>query len=318
MEKELSADVAIFKDVSNFKDLSKEVSIDYELDIDPKSIWITAAPSSHIKESYVYLQECGKFYSYANHYTKRGSGLQSYLIQCTLSGEGTLEYNNRKYRLTPGHFFWIDCRHPQYYYTNKEVGIWHTIWVHFYGANSSEYYKQFISLNNGSCIALQPSDNTIANYIQKLINIYSNHKNHIIDDIYISGLLTMIMAECINSLSFDHNINVKVPDFIKDAQDYLTKNYTKKITLDDLSFRYNINKYYFQKLFKRYTKYTPNQFLTYIRLNRAKELLRTTTQSISEISFEVGINNVNHFINLFKRQEGITPNAFRKMWHNNQ
>jgi YesN/AraC family two-component response regulator len=240
------------------------------------------------------------------------------LIQCTLSGEGMLEYNDCKYHLSPGHFFWIDCQHPQYYYTNPEVGTWNTIWVHFYGANSDDYYEQFLSLNNRSCVALQPSDNSIVNYMEKLISICTSHKDHIIDDIYASGLLTLIMAECINALLNHDNINAEIPDFIKDAQDYITKNYMQKISLDDLSYKYNINKYYFQKLFKRYTRYTPNQFLNYIRLNHAKDLLRTTPRSISEISYDVGINSVNHFINLFKKQEGITPSTFRKMWHNNQ
>lgn len=298
--------------------MSEQVPSNYVLDMDPKSVWITVAPNPCIKTSYVYLQECGNFYSFANHYTRRKNGLQSYLIQCTLSGEGVLEYGDRKYSLSPGQFFWIDCQHPQYYYTNPVVGTWHTLWIHFYGANTVNYYEHFLSLNNGSHVAPQSSNNHIISHIQELLNIYTNHEIHIIYDIYASGLLTLVMAECIKTLT-EHDMNEQIPDFIKDAQDYLTKNYSKNnISLDDLSRRYNINKYYFQKLFKRYTNYTPNQFLIYTRLNCAKDLLRTTSRTINEISYTVGINSVNHLINLFKRQEGMTPNAFRKMWYNNQ
>ncbi len=297
--------------------MSEQVSISYELDLDPKSIWITAAPDPNLKTSFVYLQECGNFVSYEKHYTRRKSGLQSFLVSCTLSGEGILEYGEHKYKLQPGNFFWIDCRNPQYYYTNPKTGKWHTLWVHFYGANSSRYYEHFLSLNSGLHKAALSSDIQIPSLIQEIIDIYSKKEIKTIDDILISGLLTMMMSECIKSLK-QSMANKEMPDLIKDAMDYLRMNYTKDITLNDLSLRYNINKYYFQKLFKRYTNYSPNQYLIHIRLNTAKELLRTTSRPISEISYEVGINSVNHFINLFKRQEGMTPNAFRKIWYNNQ
>ncbi len=66
---------------------------------------------------------------------------------------------------------------------------------------------------------------------------------------------------------------------------------------------------------KRHIGYTPNEYLILTRMNRAKEQLRTTDLPISEISYNVGIENVSHFINLFKKNEGTTPGAFRKAWY---
>ena len=297
--------------------MNEQVFMNYELDLDPKSIWITAAPAPDIKASFVYLQECGNFYSLAKHYTRRKSGLKSYLIECTLSGEGLLEYEGNQYPLRPGSLFWIDCRLPHYYRTNPEVGIWHTLWVHFYGANSADYYKQFLSFNSGSYVADPASNIHITSLIQEPIHISSKQERNAVDDIYVSGLLTLLMSECLKSLA-PRNVGEGMPESVRDAMDYLMKNYTTDISLDDLAHRYNINKYYFQKLFKRYTNYTPNQYLIQTRLNMARELLRTTSRPVSEISCDVGIGSVNHFINLFKRQEGMTPNTFRKMWFNNQ
>lgn len=90
--------------------------------------------------------------------------------------------------------------------------------------------------------------------------------------------------------------------------------YNERITLDDLAQRFSINKYHFQKLFKRYTGSTPNEYLILTRLNHAKENLRATCKPVREIAQEVGVDNVSHFINLFKKHEGITPNIYRQNW----
>ncbi len=293
------------------------IPMDYELDLSPKSVWITAVPTTNTKASFVYLQECGEFYSNSRHFTRRKGGLQSYLIEYTLSGEGILEYEGQTYDLKSGDFFWIDCEQPQYYYTNPEVGSWHTVWVHFYGSNSRYYYDQFVTLNNGKHKAAHENYMRINSMIHELIQIYENHEVNTADNILASGILTMIMAESINALN-SKKFSEQMPGFIKDAIHYISEHHTEDITLECLAKRYNINKYHFQKLFKRYTNYTPNQFLILTRLNAAKELLRTTSRTISEISYDVGIQSVNHFINLFKRQEGLTPQRFRDMWYNNQ
>lgn len=49
-------------------------------------------------------------------------------------------------------------------------------------------------------------------------------------------------------------------------------------------------------------------------MTKAKELLRNTKMSISEIAFAVGIENLGYFTRRFKQQEGVTPQEYRKLW----
>jgi AraC-like DNA-binding protein len=51
-----------------------------------------------------------------------------------------------------------------------------------------------------------------------------------------------------------------------------------------------------------------------LRLNYAKELLRYSTETVNNITFLCGFNQVSHFISLFKDREGITPLQYRKEW----
>ena len=109
-----------------------------------------------------------------------------------------------------------------------------------------------------------------------------------------------------------------VPQYIKDARTYLREHFADPVTLDQLSERFNINKYYFLKVFKNYTGFTPNEYVIKTRINRAKELLRTTDSPVYEIAAEVGIHNPSHFINLFRKNEGYTPQAYRRAWSDSQ
>jgi YesN/AraC family two-component response regulator len=54
--------------------------------------------------------------------------------------------------------------------------------------------------------------------------------------------------------------------------------------------------------------------LIYLRINRAKELMRSNRYPIGEIAYAVGIENLGYFTRLFKQQEGMTPQEYRKLW----
>ncbi|MBP3658498.1 MAG: AraC family transcriptional regulator [Oscillospiraceae bacterium] len=78
--------------------------------------------------------------------------------------------------------------------------------------------------------------------------------------------------------------------------------------------RFALNPHYLQKLFKRYIGQSPAEYLIHFRMTRAKELMRTTHKSISEISYEVGIDNACFFSRQFKQVEGLAPQEYRQLW----
>ena len=93
---------------------------------------------------------------------------------------------------------------------------------------------------------------------------------------------------------------------------YIDENYSKDISLDYLSDDFKINSSQISKMFKAKTGITFSDYLAEKRINRAKELIRTTALSIQEIYAQVGFNNRVTFIRVFKKIVGLTPTEYSK------
>ena len=117
--------------------------LQFHIDMEPESRWNIPTVDPMARASFLYVQETGDFRSKKGYYTTR-EGLDSYLLKLTLSGQGVLEYGGQSHVLKPGDFFWIDCTCRQHYYTDPNVGKWHNLWVHFWGANAEAYYQTFL------------------------------------------------------------------------------------------------------------------------------------------------------------------------------
>lgn len=285
------------------------VKLVYQLDLEEQSQWLTVTASKNAKSSLLYVQELGDFITHEKYYTRR-EGLDSFLIKYTISGEGLLDYQGQSYSLKPGQIFWIDCREPQYYRTSPDMGSWRVLWVHFTGVSAGLYYEIFQAQNRRCPVLTMPPDNHIQEYLRELISLYDNDSSVLTTDLYAANQLTKMLTSIIRVTEAERHW-MGIPDSVERARDYLTEHYNEKITLDDLAAKYAVSKFHFQKQFKHFIGYTPNEFLLQLRLTHAKELLRQTDQPISQIACDVGIQNVSHFINLFKKQEGITPLGYR-------
>ena len=91
---------------------------------------------------------------------------------------------------------------------------------------------------------------------------------------------------------------------------YLNENYEKDVSLKKLSGLFHLNSSYVSFLIKNETGLTYSQYLTELRIGKAKELLTTTDLSLAEISEAVGFNDYFYFIKKFKREVGVTPGKF--------
>jgi len=98
------------------------------------------------------------------------------------------------------------------------------------------------------------------------------------------------------------------------ALEQLKKAYTNEISLEQVAGALNVTPQYLSKLFKEDTGFTFKEYLTELRIEESKNLLRLGEISVKDICFKVGYNDTSYFIRAFKKFEGITPKDYQKIY----
>lgn len=92
---------------------------------------------------------------------------------------------------------------------------------------------------------------------------------------------------------------------------YMDQHFTKTLSISDMAKDFDISEDYFYKVFKKATGQTPINYILQLRVQYAKQLLKTTDMSISDIGYEVGFDSSSYFSKTFKKLTGLTPRKYR-------
>ncbi|NMB97910.1 MAG: helix-turn-helix transcriptional regulator [Clostridiaceae bacterium] len=128
-------------------------------------------------------------------------------------------------------------------------------------------------------------------------------------------LLAIISREYENS---DNEKNPEVFDRYRDAINntikYIDENFNKDLSLEDASRMAMMSPAYFSFIFKQITGKTFVEYKNSLRLAKAIDLLNEVNLSISDICYEVGFNDTAYFSKIFKKETGISPRQYRKIF----
>ena len=104
----------------------------------------------------------------------------------------------------------------------------------------------------------------------------------------------------------------KYTDLIEAAKKEIDENYMlDEISLNTVSVRVGMSPSYFSAVFSRETGMTFVEYLTEVRMNKAKEYLMCSSMKMTEIAFEVGYRDPHYFSYIFKKTQGCTPKEYR-------
>jgi len=102
------------------------------------------------------------------------------------------------------------------------------------------------------------------------------------------------------------------PSVISDAKVYMSQHFCDpNLMLQDVAKAVNMSNSRFSTVFSQQSGQTFTEYLMYLRLNKAKELLRTTDMKSSQIAHETGYNDAHYFSYIFKKNTGMTPSEYR-------
>ena len=98
----------------------------------------------------------------------------------------------------------------------------------------------------------------------------------------------------------------------KEMVSYIQQNFTGKISLREFGEQFHLSEKYISRYFKEHFHITLSQYVTYLRLEHAKQLLQDTDIPVTDVAMESGYQNVSYFIRSFQKAYAVSPLKYRK------
>lgn len=103
---------------------------------------------------------------------------------------------------------------------------------------------------------------------------------------------------------------------ISKAIDFIQKNKNNQPSLDEIAKHVQLSPFHFQRLFKDWAGITPKQFLQYLSIQHAKEILSNKGVNVADTTYKTGLSSTSRLHDLFVKIEGMTPGEYKNQGEN--
>lgn len=230
---------------------------------------------------------------------------ENYVLHYIISGKGTLYLDNKDFSVSGKPAFITPPHLPAYYKADTEHP-WNYIWIHLNGEKAFDLLS-FVGISKTQPIFI-PSKPCpeIENCILEMLHN------------------TDLEFECVGNLYrlFQYMIDVSStrpqPDhvdntlkYIKDTITYISGKFNEPIKVQEIADHCGLDRSYLSKIFKQATNYSPQEYLIYYRIKKAKQLLKNTELTIQHVAYAVGYPDPFAFSKIFKKETGFSPSEYR-------
>lgn len=229
------------------------------------------------------------------------------MLLYTRQGSGILRLPKKSYRLEPGTLLYLNCSTPPLW----EIGLSDIEWkytVFFIKGDLLSHYESFVAFSHMLLIKVSPYSDVLPG-LEKLLQSGNSAtlRNKLTDASILNSILTELFIEGFH-LETDTQ---KCSSYLLEIRQSLDTFFMNPLRLEDLENKYHISKYRICREFSAAFGMPPLKYLNKRRMEIARNLLLSSDKHIHEIANEVGFENTNHFINLFKKETGLTPLVYR-------
>lgn len=250
-------------------------------------------------------------------------------------GKGYHIYNNVTYPVSKGELYIINSRTPHCFYptdksNSEHLVVYNLCFLPEFISSINIHLPILVELTDIMLYKSLYPDEIIYSPDLKLSGSMRTEIEQLYEKMYLEftskginyvELLRLSLCELLLKIHRFYRQNHASPEsavikyrhqLIPDCIQYLRENYSKKVTIEELSNNFFLSKSYLSSLFKKATGSGVVEYLQHIRIERACELLTNTTLSITEISTQVGYTDYRFFNKSFKKITGVTAHEYRK------
>ena len=268
----------------------------------PGSDYYVYTPSAQAKSLFLYPLIVGRF-QYLPGYCLRRTSLDSFLVMHITRGGCEVEWSGRRFRAREGQIVVLDCYAPHAYHT---ADGWEAEWLHFDGLCARGYFDAVIS-GDAPVVSLKSS----CRFEKNLHKIYAQFRDAApVREAMLNNCIVNLLTELL--VSREAAIpGAQSAGIIEDSVAYINDHLAQELSLEDLAVQAALSPFYFSRLFKRETGFSPHQYILTTRISNAKFLLQSTSDSVKNICFTVGFTSESSFCTAFKKETGLTPSEYR-------
>lgn len=229
-----------------------------------------------------------------------------WVVHYCVSGEGHFYVKDHYTHIHPGDIFMIPAHTKNKYYPNQQ-NPWTYQWIGLKG-NLVPAILEKCGLTPDEHVLHHRTDSRLQTLFEQIHDNF--HEERELKAIGITYQLLDYIKNNVYNSRRDRLTPSEI--YFQTALNYIQKNYTNNISISDIAAAASIDRTYIFKLFQKYTKQNPSQYLQSFRLEKACVLLRKSSLSVTDTAYAVGFQQPAYFSKLFTQYKGITPSQYRK------
>jgi AraC-like DNA-binding protein len=242
-------------------------------------------------------------------------------IMYVISGKCVVHTVNDYYLMRKGEFILLDANVSHRLVVEKEYPC-RMLNIEFIFEHKTGMFPSIKDLTEGNPVLALLLERTQAHILLRDPNeVYHTLKNLVFEldkgSMENNWMIQLQLAQlliCVAGLAAeaDDKASQQNDVYVKDAINYMHHHYDYPIQVKDIAASINLHPGYFHRIFKSNTGQTIVEYLTSLRIEKAKMLLAHTDIPVIDISDSIGINSREYFSAMFKKHTGLTPVAFRR------
>lgn len=242
------------------------------------------------------------------HYIPRPTGSYDYiLIYCT-HGRGWLEVEGHTWTVEKHCAFLVPCHVPHKYGADPD-DPWANYWVHFQGRLADEYTRLILP-SSGSPVIHLPRHQDITACIEQLYQYMSQVHTYAVM-VAAAGALSQLLGIIQLRMRSSELRSRTVDESLDKTVEFMHSNLARRLTLKELASIAGMSQNHYGALFGQRYYSTPMDYFNRLKIQRACEMLTTTSLRIAEVGEQLGFTDPYYFSRLFKKVMGISPRNYR-------
>ncbi|TPF77554.1 MULTISPECIES: AraC family transcriptional regulator [unclassified Bifidobacterium] len=298
------------------------------------SHYFVYVPSRNAMRMFLYPTRIGLYRYLKGYWLNRGS-FDSFILMAIYNGTFVFTVNGRRSVARTGDLVLLDCHAPNVYQAKAETDCT-LLWMHFDGRLARDYFEA-IHDDLGDVITLRRATYAISR-LRMIYDMFAEERK--VDEARMSLIITEVLTECLTDgvsagspSAFEDNrrpgtepTDVRTGEnagrndkrgssynqhAIEETLSYIATHLSEPLPVSQLAAMALMSEYYYIRVFRQVTGYTPHTYIVNARMHAAKYMLLTGDATLKEICAACGFSSTSAFCASFKKRFGVTPLTFR-------